>query len=233
MGTGIIIPRASAAPVVSPIHSAGVAGASHRYLSKLATYADTQAFPTLPDLVGAANLNADPGLWTSHVESSTVMARQGAGTDAANNAMRNSAIDLGATFSFVSVFRVPDASSTILTLDGFALTRAGNGNYTLGGGAGTAASTAGTQTNGWVVAIGVCQLPAPTLIVNSVAEVTGSGVTASSQTDRIYMGQHATTARTSPRDHVELTIWPFAFTTQQKADALAAMRSAYSFVPQT
>lgn len=236
-GRSLIIPAVSTAPVVPALHSNGVAGASHRYVTKRATYADGDTFAMLEDVIAAKNLaptSNDAVVMKAHVESSIVMARQVLGTQD-NIALENGTIDMGTAYSFSAVFRVPDVTSTVLQLDSSSLTRAGNGNYQYGGGSGTAAVTPGSQTNGWVVAVGTVDFGSgvATLSINSVTATNGSAVTASSQTDRIIIGQKNATDRISDRDYVELNTWPFLLSTQQKADALAAMRAAYSFVPQT
>lgn len=247
MGTAVIVRSPDAGPPASPYHYPGVDGADHRWIPAYADYDPGEILATLPDLVGDRNLalsNPAITVLTAEAESTSglLVARWAAEAVPTLAALiQNTAVDMpSAGFSFVAVIKLPDGSSGLVNVDGFSITRAGNKNYTLGGGGGTAATTAGAQTDGWAVCIASVQetapgsgLYTPKLTVNSLGEVTGSNATRASQKDRVTLGQNNTTARASAREVAEVTTWPFALNLTQKAAVLAAMRAKWSFVPQS
>lgn len=235
----LVVPRAGTGPVVDPLHSAGVAGASHRYVPNREGYADAATFAALHDLIGSANLTITGATTDMKARSEVadpvnlVVARQNAASTVSVLEGAGGAFDLGAAFSVAVVFKSPaNATTTITTLDGYSISRAANGSYTWGGNGTNNHSTGGTQTNGWCVAIaggGTTTF----FQLNGVDVASAGTAPPSSQTDRIYLGQRSASARTQPLDFAEVITWPFTFTAPQKAAALAAMRAKYSFVPQS
>ena len=230
-GLGIVIPRAATGPIVDPVHSAGVAGASHRWITGEEDYADGEMFATLHDLIGSANLVNTVATLTAREESQTTLARLAPGNDVTR--LANTTVDLGDVFSFCLVARIPSVNVNIGVFDGLVLTRLTNGGYRLAG-AGSLDTGSG-QTGGWAVLMGGvgAGFTGEFFTVNNVTaagDITAFG----SQTNRVNLGPGSggTQTRTDPHDYAELITWPFLLTTQQRADALAAMRAAYPFVPQ-
>lgn len=233
----LVVPRSGIGPIVEPLHSAGVAGANHRYVPDREGYADGVTFAALHDLIGSANLVVSAGTTDvkGHGEVATpvnvITARQLAASTV--SVLENGSVDLGAVWSAALVFKSPAAATTTLaTLDGYTISRAGNASYTFGGSGVNNHTTAGAQTNGWCVAL-VGGGTTSFFQLNGVDVASAGTAPQGSQTDRIYLGQRSATARTQPIDFAELITWPFSLSAPQKAAALAAMRAKYSFVPQS
>lgn len=238
-GLGIVIDRAGTGPIVDPLYSLGVAGMTHRYEPYRTDYADGATFALLPDLIGSANLVVSAGTTDVKAKAETadpvnlMVARQNAASTVSVLEGAGGAFDLGTVWSAAIVFKSPAvATTTLATLDGYTISRAGNGSYTFGGNGTNNHATAGAQTNGWCVAL-VGGGTTSFFQLNGV-DVTSAGTApAGSQTDRIYLGQRSATARTQPLDFAMLGTWGFSLSAPQKATVLAALRAKFSFVPQS
>lgn len=240
MGTAIIVPGASDGTVLIPLHSNAVTGANHRYATLLDVYAVDSLYPTIHDAIGSADLTAIT------TPANLVAAQQGgfnvarllaAPTTAVATQFLNSGVDVDVTtpgkLSFSAVMKVPNANSTVINVDGFNISRAGNKNYSMGG-SGAGPTTAGAQTDEWAVFMAVVDTTGTSILSVNGVEVTSTAVTApGTQNTRILWGAADTRVRALDSFLAEINTWPFMLSVQQRADHLAAMRAAYPFVPQS
>jgi hypothetical protein len=187
----------------------------------------------MPDAIGAATLNAETGVTlTLGTLDGRQYVEQAAGAVGFLTTGAPGSLDMGSVFTVAAVMEVPAVGgSTVLSADGFAWQRLGNGGFRLIGNGHVDIS----GTNSWAVVFIVANAAASVAQANGVTSanagtITGPNTTASGL-DRLSL--FGASAATGTRRFAEVTHWPFALDATQRAAHLAAMRARYPFLPQS
>jgi len=241
-GIGIVIPRTGpgTGPVLpTPLHSNGVAGATHRYVPERMNLTTGATVTTVPDLIGSAPLVA-VGTSTSYPLIGATGGQQYVKwpTGVANRTLRATGVDLGSTFTFATVLRASDTSFMSIVADGYDTTIRPSGAFQLN--AFTSTSTAGAVTGGpdvrnkFVVIFGIASGAASRLAVSTNAYVSADAgtiagpSTVTSVVDTVAWGSGFTPTAGSEQNVVEGNVWPFALDATQRAAHVAAMVAKWS-----
>jgi hypothetical protein len=243
-GIGIIIPRVGpgVGPTVPlPLHDIGVAGPSHRYIPGRADVAAGSEIVTLQDYAGtlalprvsAAGAAAAPVV--TEVAGHRILKTRGYG-----HQFQAAAVDTQAPFTVAVVARFSTVNYEQLTIDGYRMKRASNGQLAMSAfndASAAAASWLINTTDAWAVMFMVAHPTDPVLQLNATpaTQLFTAGVKPNRPdpnpqfADTIRWGTTASWGALSGDDNLaEMNIWPFALTDTQRAAHLAAMKAKWT-----
>jgi hypothetical protein len=229
-GLGIVIPRQGpgTGPVIPvPLHSVGVAGASHRYVPERSGPTQLGAAVTaLPDLIGSASLTvAGSGTVNPVIADSGGQRYMTIPTEL--RYLQATGADFGGTFTSAYVVK-HTGSGEFASADGYAMRRNSDGSWGLLGNGGQVQLAPGSSA--WVVYFGICSSASSRLAVDGAVTPTAGLITGpvSTSADRIRLGGGSSFGAGTEMAVAENVVWPFALSEAQRAAFVAAMRAKWT-----
>lgn len=227
----IVIPRSGTGPVVTPLHSAGVDGYSHRYIPARLGQAAGTDITSLPD-IGTANVPLAPtGFGTAKVQMSngvTYAELTSSADTTANYILQGATAAYQPQVTIAMVAQMPAAQVRIYESEAFGVIRATSGQFQASRTNGSGGSVLATGSNVWAFLLAEVDASALTLLLRTNAtEVTGTLTSANTGGTPPRMGGNQGAA-SKIAQVAEAITWPRILDATERLAVQNAMKAKYS-----
>lgn len=230
----IVIPRSGTGPVVTPLHSAGVDGYTHRYVPARLGLAAGGDITSLPDL-GTAGVPLTPtGFGTAKSQSSggvTYAELTSSADTTANYVLQGATTAYAAQVTIAVVAQIPAAQVRIYETEAFGVVRATSGQFQAARTNGSGGSLLASGTNTWVFILAQVDAGASSLLLRTNAtEATAALTSVQTGATAPRMGGNQGAA-SKVAQVAEAITWNRILSADERLAVQNAMKAKYSVLP--